>query len=133
MLKRILYNLLSNAIKFTPEGGQVWVTARLTDGHSGALAAGHPGASPECPGAQAPEPRLVEVSVRDTGIGIPAEELERIFQEFEQVGDPTRAHEGTGLGLALVKKLVEAHGGCIRVESAVGRGSTFTFTVPIAP
>jgi two-component system phosphate regulon sensor histidine kinase PhoR len=77
---------------------------------------------------------LTEVSVRDTGIGIPPEDLERIFGEFEQVTDPARRHqEGTGLGLALVKRLVEMHGGAIRAESAPGRGSTFTFTIPTAP
>jgi signal transduction histidine kinase len=75
----------------------------------------------------------LEVSVTDTGIGIPAEDLGRIFEEFEQVADRTRPRqEGTGLGLALVKKLVELHGGAIRVSSAPGQGSTFTFTVPIA-
>ena len=133
-LKQILYNLLSNAIKFTPEGGRVWVTSQRTEDGRGAEVQRGRGAlegAPLPPGPPAPR-QYIEVSVRDTGIGIPAEALDRIFQEFEQVGDPARAHEGTGLGLALVKKLVEMHGGGIRVESAVGRGSTFTFTIPIA-
>jgi signal transduction histidine kinase len=120
-LKQVLYNLLSNAIKFTPEGGRVSVAARRAA----------EGALPVPPSASAP-PQCLQVAVSDTGIGIPAEELERIFQEFEQVGDPSRTHEGTGLGLALVKKLVEMHGGSIRAESAPGRGSTFTFTIPTA-
>jgi signal transduction histidine kinase len=78
-------------------------------------------------------PRHLEVGVTDTGVGIPPADLGRIFEEFEQVQDPTRpSQEGTGLGLALVKKLVEMHGGTIRVASAHGQGSTFTFTIPIA-
>ena len=84
------------------------------------------------PGASEPM-RFLEVSVTDTGIGIPADHLERIFEEFEQVLHPARPrHEGTGLGLALVKKFVEMHGGAIRVASAAGRGSTFAFTIPFA-
>jgi len=133
-LKQILYNLLSNAIKFTPEGGQVSVTARQVNQSSGGSA------DPSSPIHQATHPRvhssraLVEVSVRDTGIGIPPQDLERIFGEFEQVTDPARRYqEGTGLGLALVKRLVEMQGGRIRVESVPGRGSTFAFTIPAAP
>ena len=132
-LKQILYNLLSNAIKFTPEGGQVSVTVRQVNQSSGGSV------DPSSPIHQSTHPPihsfrpLVEVSVRDTGIGIPPEDLERIFGEFEQVTDPARRHqEGTGLGLALVKRLVEMHGGQIRVDSALGRGSTFTFTIPTA-
>jgi signal transduction histidine kinase len=134
-LKQILYNLLSNAIKFTPEGGQVSVHTCLEDARRGAEEQRSTGGEPL---ALAPPPpsaprQYLAVSVRDTGIGIPPEDLERIFGEFEQVTDPARRHqEGTGLGLALVKRLVEMHGGEIRVESAPGRGSTFTFTIPTA-
>jgi signal transduction histidine kinase len=75
---------------------------------------------------------VVEISVSDTGVGIAQEDLETIFEEFRQVGrDETRKQEGTGLGLTLSKKFVELHGGRIWVESEVGRGSTFTFTLPI--
>jgi len=124
-LKQILYNLLSNAIKFTPEGGQVSVAARMPDDRRGAQAQSSTGEETLAPR------QYVEVAVTDTGIGIPPEDFERIFGEFEQVTDPARRHqEGTGLGLALVKRLVEMHGGEIRVESAPGRGSTFTFTLP---
>jgi signal transduction histidine kinase len=77
---------------------------------------------------------VVEVSVTDTGIGIPGEHLERIFQEFEQVVDTALPRqEGTGLGLPLVKKFVELHGGTVRASSTPGRGSTFVFTIPAAP
>jgi signal transduction histidine kinase len=100
--KQILLNLLSNSLKFTPSGGSIAVQARLN------------GAG-------------LEVAVRDTGIGIPPEEQAAVFEEFRQVG--TRA-EGTGLGLALTKRFVELHGGSIRLESAPGQGSTFTFTLP---
>jgi signal transduction histidine kinase/CRP-like cAMP-binding protein len=118
-LKQILYNLLSNAIKFTPEEGQVRVAAR--------------GAVEEQRGSGAGGRQCVEVSVTDTGIGISPAHQERIFEEFEQVPDLARPpQEGTGLGLALVKKLVQMHGGTIRVASALGQGSTFAFTIPVS-
>jgi PAS domain S-box-containing protein len=109
--KQILYNLLSNAIKFTPDRGKVTVTTTL----------GTPG---EC----------LQVSVADTGIGIKPEDHQRVFREFEQVDSSYgRQQQGTGLGLALTKRLVEMHGGQIRVESEgiEGRGSVFTFAIPI--
>lgn len=106
-LKQILYNLLTNAIKFTPEAGMVHVRAAVKE-------------------------EWAEFSVRDTGIGIRPEDRDRIFQEFEQVEmSAERRFEGTGLGLTLAKKLVELHGGRIWVESEVGRGSTFTFVLPL--
>ena len=105
--KQILYNLLSNAIKFTPEGGHVYVRASVRE-------------------------EWAEFSVRDTGIGIRAEDQERIFEEFQHVEmGAVRQHEGTGLGLTLAKKYVEMHGGRIWVESEVGKGSMFTFILPI--
>jgi signal transduction histidine kinase len=105
--KQILLNLLSNAVKFTPEGGSIGVSAALAK-------------------------EAVEVAVSDTGIGIAPENQEAIFEEFRQVGiDASKKREGTGLGLTLTKKFVELHGGTIRVDSALGRGSTFTFTLPI--
>ena len=103
--KQIMLNLLSNAVKFTPDGGRITVSAR-------------------------PKSPLVEVAVEDTGIGIAREDLPRVFEEFRQVGNASaRKAEGTGLGLALTKRLVELHGGSIHVESALGRGSTLTFTL----
>ncbi|MFC1834302.1 ATP-binding protein [Thermodesulfobacteriota bacterium] len=106
-LKQILFNLLSNAAKFTPDGGEIRLAARKEDDH-------------------------LMVSVSDTGIGIKPEDHERIFAEFEQVDSSfARSQEGTGLGLALTRRLVELHGGRITVESeGEGKGSTFTFTVP---
>jgi signal transduction histidine kinase len=102
-----LLNLLSNAVKFTPEGGRISLKAALTDGS-------------------------VEISVTDTGIGIATEDQAAIFEEFRQVGsDDARKQEGTGLGLTLAKKFVELHGGRIWVESKLGTGSTFTFTLPL--
>jgi signal transduction histidine kinase len=106
-LKQILLNLLANAVKFTPEGGRVEVAASPSDGQ-------------------------VEISVTDTGIGIAEEDQGAIFEEFRQVGaSENRPREGTGLGLPLAKRFVELHGGRIWVESKVGRGSTFTFTIPL--
>lgn len=112
--KQILYNLLGNAIKFTAEGGRVDVSARMVRGSGNGN------------GTQS-----LEVSVADTGIGISEADLQRIFGEFEQVSsDAARSQEGTGLGLALTRKLVELHGGRVWVESEVGRGSVFRFTIP---
>jgi GAF domain-containing protein len=106
-IKQILLNLLSNAVKFTPEGGRIGINARQTDG-------------------------VVEISVTDTGIGISQEDQPKIFEEFRQVGsDNAHKVEGTGLGLTLAKKFVELHGGRIWVESEVGKGSKFTFTLPL--
>ena len=106
-LKQILLNLLSNAVKFTPEGGKVDVTATLDT---------------DC----------VRIAVRDTGAGISEEDRASLFQEFKQVGkDAARKAEGTGLGLALTKRFIELHGGKISVESVLGRGSTFSFTLPL--
>jgi signal transduction histidine kinase len=108
-IKQILLNLLSNAVKFTPEGGRIRIDARKTDG-------------------------AVEISVSDTGIGISPEDQPKIFEEFRQVGsDYAHKVEGTGLGLTLAKKFVELHGGKIWVTSDVGKGSTFSFTLPEKP
>jgi two-component system cell cycle sensor histidine kinase PleC len=105
--KQILYNLTSNAIKFTPEKGYVTIEAQ----HSG---------------------DFIQVSVKDTGIGITKSDMDKLFEPFKQLNSYiTREYEGTGLGLALVKKFVELHGGKIWVESKVGEGSIFTFVIPI--
>ncbi|MBI5849322.1 MAG: diguanylate cyclase [Nitrospirae bacterium] len=119
-IKQILYNLLSNAIKFTPEGGKVGVRVAYDD-------------RPVDPSALTfPDSDVLKFSVWDTGVGIGPGDTERIFDEFEQA-DTTLSREfgGAGLGLALSKKLVELHGGTISVESSLGRGSTFIFTVPV--
>jgi PAS domain S-box-containing protein len=106
-IKQVLVNLLSNAIKFTPEKGRIRVEARVHE-------------------------LFVEVSVSDTGVGIPAGEHDFIFDKFHQVGATTKGvREGTGLGLAITKRLVEQHGGGIRVQSQPKKGSTFTFTLPL--
>jgi signal transduction histidine kinase len=137
-LKQILYNLLSNAIKFTPEDGRVTVAAREAAGEQGSRGAEAQARheakqrTPQPPSPPAPA-QFVEVSVTDSGIGISAAHLERIFEEFEQVTNPAvGGQEGTGLGLALVKKLVEMQGGTVRVASMPGEGSTFSFTIPLA-
>jgi GAF domain-containing protein len=105
-IKQILLNLLSNAVKFTPEGGRIGIEAKQADGS-------------------------VEISVSDTGIGISPEDQAKIFEEFRQVGsDYAHKIEGTGLGLTLAKKFVELHGGRIWVKSELGKGSTFSFTLP---
>jgi signal transduction histidine kinase len=105
-IKQVILNLLSNAIKFTPDGGRIEVRAVPIDD-------------------------AVEVSVQDTGVGIAPDDQEAIFEEFRQVGTADKKVEGTGLGLALSRKFVELHGGRIWVQSQVGMGSTFTFTIPM--
>jgi PAS domain S-box-containing protein len=114
-LKQILYNLLSNAVKFTPDGGSIQLNARLVS---------PPEADPS---------RFVEFSVSDTGIGIPPQNLERIFGRFEQ-GEVSisRRYQGTGLGLSLSRGFVELHGGRIWAESeGEGRGATLRFRIPV--
>jgi signal transduction histidine kinase len=110
-LDTIITNLVSNALKFTPRGGSVVVRAALEHG-----------------GGE----RLLRIAVVDSGIGIAAENLGRLFQRFSQIdGSTSREFAGTGLGLALVKELVELHGGAIHVDSQPGRGSCFWFTLPL--
>jgi two-component system cell cycle sensor histidine kinase PleC len=107
LIKQILLNLLSNAIKFSPAGGMVTVTAEV-DREVG-----------------------LSLTVADTGIGIAADQLERVLQPFTQVENTlTRTHAGTGLGLPLCKSLIELHGGRLALESAVGRGTAATITLP---
>jgi signal transduction histidine kinase len=107
-ITQVIFNLLSNAVKFTPAGGSVDVAATRVDHH-------------------------VQVSVTDTGPGIAPEDQARIFEEFQQAAAGREQLEGTGLGLALSKRLVELHGGQIWVHSEVGKGSTFAFTLPVPP
>jgi signal transduction histidine kinase len=107
-VKQVLVNLLSNAVKFTPEGGQIKVEAGLGD-------------------------HAVIISVTDTGIGIAKQDQEAIFEEFRQAsGSYAHKREGTGLGLTLTRRFVEMHGGKIWVESELGKGSKFSFTLPIS-
>src|SRR5207245_9815498 len=105
-IRQVVLNLLSNAVKFTPDGGRVELIGSRANGE-------------------------ISVAVRDTGAGIAREEQDRIFVEFEQASS-ARGKEGTGLGLALARRFVELHGGRIWVESELGKGSTFTFTLPRA-
>lgn len=118
--KQILFNLLSNAVKFTPEGGDVRVRARVVQ---------KPG--PGTGDGQESAP-FAEISVADTGIGIKPEDMDKLFKPFSQIEtDYTRNYKGTGLGLAITKRLVQLHGGSIGAESEFGKGSVFTFTLPI--
>jgi PAS domain S-box-containing protein len=113
--KQILYNLLSNAIKFTPEGGEIRLTARRATG----IEASHGG-------------EWIEIAVTDTGIGLRREDQDRIFKAFEQVDSAyAREQQGTGLGLALTQNLVALHGGRLWVESELGKGSSFKFIMPL--
>ena len=108
-VKQILLNLMTNAIKFTPEGGAV--TCEVIPKTAGLI-----------------------IKISDTGIGIAQEDIERLAKPFEQIDSQhSRKHEGTGLGLALSKSLIELHGGNFTIESEVGQGTTVTFTLPNKP
>ena len=107
-VKQILVNLLNNAVKFTPDDGQITIQSRMVDG-------------------------VIEIAIKDSGIGISVEDTNRIFESFRQAKEDTaglRKQEGTGLGLSLSKRMVELHGGTMWVESEVGVGSNFFFTLP---
>ena len=104
-IKQVLLNLLSNALKFTPEGGRITVRATGDDTHC-------------------------HIAVSDTGVGIAPEDQATVFEEFRQVGPTTKKVEGTGLGLAISRKYVELHGGTLAVASELGKGATFTMTLP---
>jgi two-component system phosphate regulon sensor histidine kinase PhoR len=104
-VRQVIANLVHNAIKFTRPGGRIMITTRTLEGS-------------------------VVVDIADTGIGIPKEDLARVFERFYK-GDKARAGEGTGMGLAIAKHVVEAHGGSIWVESEEGKGSTFSFSMPL--
>jgi two-component system sensor histidine kinase BarA len=127
-LRQVFVNLVDNAVKFTPKGGKVKVTARVTEG-SGS------GEDDEDDGAAllAPVRRVVEVTVSDTGIGIPEKERARVFDAFYQVdSSSTREYGGTGLGLSIVKRIVDAHGGTVRIEGNTPSGTVFVVTLPSA-
>jgi signal transduction histidine kinase len=109
-LVQVITNILSNAIKFTPQGGRIRIDAHQD---------------------LSPRPQIT-VSVADTGVGIPREDIELIFEKFQRSGDVlTNRTEGTGLGLAISRQIVHYHGGIIRAASTIGQGSTFTFTLPL--
>ena len=131
--KQILYNLLSNAVKFTPSGGTVTLALRRCSRSELALSA----ATPEArvfPPREGAGPDFLEISVRDTGIGLAPEALQKIFQPFVQIESSlARSYAGTGLGLSLVRGLVELFGGGLRVESRLGEGSCFSAWLPWKP
>ncbi|PTL35299.1 hypothetical protein CLG94_10350 [Candidatus Methylomirabilis limnetica] len=128
---QILMNLVGNAIKFTPSGGSVIVTAKRVSSSEFRVSSLEPETrNPKPETSKIPD--FLEVSVADTGIGIPTEELKSIFGEFSQVDSSiTREYGGSGLGLSIAKRLVEMHGGSIWAESQVGKGSIFYFRIPL--
>ena len=114
-LEQVITNLLSNAFKFTEEGGQITVSVQQAEAEAAERGTGS----------------FVAIRVADTGVGIPAAQLPHVFDRFYQAdSSPTRRHEGTGIGLALVRELAALHGGAVSVESEEGRGATFTVLLP---
>jgi CheY-like chemotaxis protein len=132
-VKQILYNLLSNAVKFTNEGGQVTIRAdRVPRAQVGRMSGFRTGRG--FPLADNEFAEFLKISVTDNGIGISPKGLEQLFKPFSQIDSGlSRKFEGTGLGLAMVKRLAELHGGSVSVESTVGKGSTFTVWLPFRP
>jgi len=129
-LRQIMFNLLSNAVKFTEDGGSVQVTARKGVRDLG-LGIGEENLNPN-PQQPTPDRDFIEISVADTGIGIKPEDISRLFIPFQQFESPyTKTYSGTGIELVLTKKLVELHGGRIWAESEFGKGSRFTFVIPV--
>jgi PAS domain S-box-containing protein len=129
-LKQIMFNLLSNALKFTSDGGSVRVTARLTRDEGRGTK--DETASVVLASEESDRPSSFVISVEDTGVGIKPEDMDKLFKEFSQIESAySKTHEGTGLGLALTKRLVELHGGRIWVESEFGKGSKFSFVIPL--
>ena len=107
-MHQVLFNLVDNAMRFTPDGGAVRVEAHRENGS-------------------------VSISVRDSGVGIPNDALPRLFERFYRVdASRSRGDGGTGIGLAIARSVVEAHGGTISAESELGHGSVFTFDLPVA-
>jgi len=114
-LIQVFHNLLSNAVKFSRDGGQITLSVRNLKGSE-----------------ESGKDDFMEITVKDTGIGIKAEEMPRLFQHFQQLEAPlTKEFAGVGMGLVLARKIIEAHGGTIRVESDYGKGSRFIFTIPV--
>jgi len=131
-VRQALYNLLSNAVKFTPAGGFITVTAKMVSSSEFGVSSSQPETrNPKPETASASE--FVEIAVADTGIGIKPEDLSKLFRPFTQLEYTlTKQTQGTGLGLALTKRLDELHGGTIWADSAgEGRGSTFTIWLPL--
>lgn len=110
MLSQVVINLLSNAVKYTPAGGSITIHSQVNDADN-----------------------CITVSIADTGVGIPPEDVEHVFDKFYRVEANNKYAKGTGLGLNLVKQIVETvHGGRVFVTSTVGKGSTFGFELPLA-
>ena len=124
-VKQVVFNLVSNSVKFTPDGGSIYVGAEIIDVNSATV--------PEEVRERLSDMEYVLVKVRDTGIGIAVEDRAKIFTQFSQIEEPySKKYEGTGLGLALSKKLVELHGGAIWFNSdGKGKGCTFFFVLPV--
>ncbi len=126
-LQQVVLNLFSNAIKFTPENGNLRITVNRVEGYDRLP----PEIRRRLTAGASPEMAYYIISVADSGIGIAPENLEKVFEMFKQIDSSvSRSYEGTGLGLALAKQLVELHGGLIWVESKIGQGATFTCVIP---
>ena len=132
-LRQVFINLVDNALKFTPKGGRVTLSSRVKDVPAHVLEGGSDDDDDDGMSILAPTLKAVEVRVSDTGIGIPERERTKVFDAFYQVdSSSTREYGGTGLGLSIVKRIVDAHGGNVRVEGNTPNGTVFVVTLPSA-
>jgi two-component system phosphate regulon sensor histidine kinase PhoR len=128
-----LFNVLDNAVKYTPEGGRIRLTANLVQRSGFSEERRSKNSELRTPNSELHRD-YIEISVADTGIGIPKEHLPRIFERFYRVDqDHSRQLGGTGLGLSIVKHIIESYGGTVEVQSTFGKGATFILTIPREP
>ena len=132
-MRQILYNLLSNAAKFTPAGGEILLQARYVDRTAAAQALPGFAAGRRLPLPDSAFDQFIQISVTDSGPGMEAADLDKLFMPFMQVGQAARRSEGTGLGLAMVHRLTRLHEGAVAVTTQPGRGSCFTVWLPRRP
>ncbi|MCB0213295.1 MAG: HAMP domain-containing protein [Anaerolineae bacterium] len=121
-LAQVFTNVLDNAVRHTPAGGQIMIAARTID----------PTSSRTMSDESTISPPMVQISIRDTGPGIPADDLARVFERFYQIDKSRKRGGGAGLGLAIIKEIVEAHHGYVNIQSEVGLGTTFVIALPVA-
>ena len=133
-VRQVLTNLLENAIKYSPDGGLIEVLAYSYPTLSSNYTSGISASIPQTPQSPSHKPSIMHITVRDSGIGIPKEQQSLLFKPFNRLAHPSTDHiPGTGLGLYITRKIVEAMGGNITLLSSEGHGTSVTFTLPLAP
>ena len=129
-MAQVFTNLLSNALKYTPQGGQITIAGKTVQGEARPRRTQDGLVQPDAATLPSNKGEFVEISISDTGPGIPSEDLSRIFERFYQVDKSRQRGRGTGLGLAITKEIIEAHGGYVRAESVEDIGTKFIILLP---